>query len=126
MRDTICQITAQYYENYSDSATPYWKPKGSHMFTVMVDSDDFCYAEDVCISTIMEMLKSEGNNHEKFEYVSHELIFQKPTELSIEKFEQIFSVKAKEYYQTELVDSEGKETNLGKIVDEGDYELDEF
>lgn len=91
MRDTICQITAQYYENYSDSETPHWKPKGSHLFTLMVDSDDFCYAEDVCISTIMEMLKSVCTFHERFEYVSHELIFQKPTELNSDVFETTFN-----------------------------------
>ena len=126
MRDTICQITAQYYENYSDSETPHWKAKGSHLFTVMVDSDDFCYAEDVCISTIMDMLKSESDSHQRFEYISHELIFSTPTLLDSYKFEQVFTEKAKAKYQTELVDEQGRETTLGKIVEEGDYELEEF
>ncbi len=126
MRDTICQITAQYYENYSDSATPYWKPKGSHLFTIMVDSDDFFYSEDVCIDAIKVLLEAESNPLCKYEYVTHELIFSTPTVLDSYKFEQVFTEKAKAKYQTELVDEQGRETTLGKIVDEGDYEIDEF
>jgi DNA-binding ferritin-like protein len=38
---TLCQITAQYYENYSDTETPHWKPKGGQVFNLMVDAHVF-------------------------------------------------------------------------------------
>ena len=98
MRDTICQIKTQYSENYSDSATPYWKPKGSHMFTVMVDLDDFMYCSEAAIQTIEELLLEESNSHCKYEYREHELIFTTPHMLSSDKFEDIFSKKAELYY----------------------------
>jgi hypothetical protein len=37
-------VSAQYYENYSDTATPYWKPKGGVDFSFPVDSDLLMYA----------------------------------------------------------------------------------
>jgi hypothetical protein len=96
--DTICLIETQYYENYGDAQSQHWKKKGGHKFTLMVDSDDFLYEEDVCISTLKEMLESQSNSHEKFEYISHELIFSTPTKLDAEEFATIFSKKAKEKY----------------------------
>lgn len=98
MYNTLCQITTQYYENYSDSATPYWKPKGSFLFNLYVDSDDFFYSEEVAIETIKEMLANQSNRHEKFEYVSHELVFNEPLKLSTEEFDTIFQEKAKAFY----------------------------
>ena len=37
-------VSAQYYENYSDTDVPYWKPKGGADFTFPVDSDLVTYA----------------------------------------------------------------------------------
>jgi hypothetical protein len=98
MRDTICQITAQYYENYSDSVNPHWKPKGSQLFTIMVDADDFMYSPEIAIQTIEELLFQESNSHCRFEYREHELIFSTPHTLSSDKFEDIFSKKSELYY----------------------------
>jgi len=98
MRDTICQITAQYYENYSDSVNPNWKPKGSQLFTIMVDANDFMYCREVAIQTIEELLFKESDSHCRFEYREHELIFSTPHMLSSDKFADIFSKKAELYY----------------------------
>ena len=98
MRDTLCQITAQYYENYADSPTPHWKPKGSQIFTIMVDSDDFMYCPEVAIQTIEELLLEESNSHCKYEYREHELIFSTPYQLSSDKFDNIFRKKAVIYH----------------------------
>lgn len=90
--NTLCQITTQYYENYGDSKNPHWKPKGSQLFTIDVDSDSFMYVEDNCIKAIKSLLEDQSNNHCRYEYISHELIFSKPIELKgfEEKLESIF------------------------------------
>jgi len=45
-------IYTQYYENYSDTATPYWKPKGGQVFEIEnIESDLIMYADDNFITT---------------------------------------------------------------------------
>ena len=99
--DTICQIETQYYENYGDAQSQHWKKKGSHKFTLIVDSDDFLYEEDICVSSLKEMVENQSNSHEKFEYISHELIFSTPTMLNAKDFKIILCKKAYEKYLAE-------------------------
>lgn len=89
--DTTIRITAQFYENYAigpngPEGAPYWKPKGGHEFIIKADSDMVMYAEDLK-SILTEMVAEQSNDYEKFEYIDHEVIFSKPTELSSEVFE---------------------------------------
>lgn len=98
MQDSILSIQTQYYENYGDSINPHWKPKGGQLFEIMVDSMDM-YDQDVAKEAIVEILKSQNNSHEKFEFLSYELIFSKPIQLSPSEFEQIVIDKSKEKYQ---------------------------
>jgi hypothetical protein len=93
MEKTLCQITAQYYENYSDSETPHWKPKGGQVFTLMVDSDDFLYGSEVCIEAIQELLAKESDWHSKYEYLDYELIFARPIVLDETEFENSLTQK---------------------------------
>lgn len=89
--DTTIRITAQFYENYAIGpngleGAPYWKPKGGHEFIIKADSDMVIYADD--LKTILtEMVAEQSNDYEKFEYIDHEVIFSKPTELSSKVFE---------------------------------------
>lgn len=125
MEKTLCQITAQYYENYGDSQNPHWKAKGGQQFDVMVDADYFMYGSDVCIEVIQELLAKQSDSHGKYEYLSYELVFFRPIVLDEKEFEEALTKKY-ESRRTSLVDENGRETMLGKIIDEGDYELDEF
>jgi hypothetical protein len=124
MEKTLCQITTQYYENYGDSQNPYWKPKGGQVFNVMVDSDEFMYGGDACIEAIQELLAKESDWHSKYEYLDYELIFSRPIVLNETEFaDTLTRIYQKNYPKVDaLVDEEGKETLLGKIIDEGDYE----
>ena len=90
---TLCQITAQYYENYGDSKNPYWKAKGGQIFNVYVDADDFFYSQDVAVEAIQELLSKQSDWHGKYEYLSYELIFAEPIVLSDRDFEKSFLVK---------------------------------
>ncbi len=81
---TLLLITAQYHENYGANS---WKPKGSQTFTLRVDSDMFCYAKDECIKAIQSLLDRQSNEHERFTYVEHELIFHEPIVLNDAEFE---------------------------------------
>jgi hypothetical protein len=72
-------VSAQYYENYSDSKNPYWKPKGGVDFSFPVDSDlvMWIYKEDLKIA-LMKMVEDQSNEYSRYEYISHEVKFSKP------------------------------------------------
>lgn len=72
-------VSAQYYENYSDSKNPYWKPKGGADFSFPVDSDLAIYAckEDLK-AALMKMVEEQGNEYSRYEYISHEFKFSDP------------------------------------------------
>jgi hypothetical protein len=64
----------QYYENYSDTNTPYWKPKGGVTFVIAIDSDDMFYGEENVIKWFNEIvLPKHNNDFVKYEYVSNEM-----------------------------------------------------
>jgi hypothetical protein len=92
MNNTLVQITAQSYENKAFyEGRDAWKPTGEQIFKLYADSDDFFYAEDKCIQAIKQLLKEQSNSAFKFMYVSHELIFHEPIELSTIDFENILT-----------------------------------
>ena len=98
---TLVNITTSYFENYSDTDTPSWRSKGQHTFHIDTDMYNFMYDEYRCIDAIKLMLFELSNNHERFEYVSHELVFSTPTKLH----EFLFLEKLKKV-QTENVVNE--------------------
>ena len=73
------QVTAQYYENYSDSNIPYWKPKGGVDFHFPLDADValYVYNEDL-VRAITKMVEEQSNEHCRYEYIDHEIKFSKP------------------------------------------------
>lgn len=88
--DTTIRITAQFYENYAigpngPTGTPYWKAKGGHEFILKVDSDVAMYAPNLK-DILKDMVADQSNQYEKFEYIDHEMVFSKPTELSADIF----------------------------------------
>jgi hypothetical protein len=72
-------VSAQYYENYSDSKNPYWKPKGGVDFSFPVDSDLAIYAckEDLK-NALIKMVEAQSNEYSRYEYISHEFKFSDP------------------------------------------------
>ena len=89
---TKLTIQSQYYENYSDTKTPYWKPKGGHEFVInSFDADDLFYDEENVISAIKSLIANQSNEFEKFEYISHELIFGEPTEIKITDYKSEYA-----------------------------------
>lgn len=80
-------ITAQYFENYSDTNTPHWKPKGGADFSVMADDDAFLYCEEQCVEVIKALLAERSNDGQRYEYRSHELQFHDTIVLSSLEFE---------------------------------------
>jgi hypothetical protein len=72
-------VSAQYYENYSDSKNPYWKPKGGADFSFPVDSDlaIYAYKEDLK-NALIKMVEAQSNEYSRYEYISHEFKFSDP------------------------------------------------
>jgi len=71
------RITAQYYENYSDTDTPYWKPKGGQVFVIENASMDMVMYtnKDVLIEVLIKLVEKQSNEHSKYEYLEHEVDF---------------------------------------------------
>jgi hypothetical protein len=72
-------VSAQYYENYSDNQTPYWKPKGGVDFSFPIDSDlvMYAYKEDLKVALI-KLVEEQSNEYSRYEYIDHEVKFGKP------------------------------------------------
>jgi hypothetical protein len=72
-------VSAQYYENYSDNQTPYWKPKGGADFAFPVDSElvMYLYKEDLR-EALIKMVEEQSNEHSRYEYIDHEVKFSAP------------------------------------------------
>ena len=87
---TLVHITAQVHENYGGNT---WKPKGGFIFTLRVDSDLFLYGSEQCVEAIKMLFDEQSNEHERFTYLEHELIFNEPFALDSEKFEAFFLAK---------------------------------
>jgi len=72
-------VSAQYYENYSDNQTPYWKPKGGVDFSFPVDSDLVMYlGRGVLENALTKMVEEQSNDYSRYEYISHEVKFSAP------------------------------------------------
>ena len=106
MDTTLLQITAQYHENYGwhnwdgkGECPQSWKSKGSQMFTLRVDSDCFMYAEEQCLKVIDALLAKKSDQHGRYTYVDHELIFQEPIQLDSTEFKKMLEVECEEAFK---------------------------
>lgn len=91
------RIIAQLFENYSDTDTPYWKPKGGLEYTAQVSDSMRMWASNDDIKELaIELLAAESNNHERVEYIEHDFAHD-PIEVT-DKFKALFNKK----FQTEV------------------------
>ena len=97
MENSLVRITAQYYENYGSSESPYWKPKGGQEFSLRADSDSFFYCTEECVKAIKMLLAAKSSDYVRYEYLEHDLVFEEPSVLSSEDFETAFQKVNQEY-----------------------------
>jgi hypothetical protein len=72
-------VSAQYYENYSDNQTPYWKPKGGVDFAFPVDSELVMYVGRGYLENVLtKLVEEQSNEHSRYEYIDHEVKFSAP------------------------------------------------
>jgi len=88
MKSTVL-VHTQYHENYNVGpegfgATPHWKPKGGHTFSIEMDVDILMYAPNV-EQIFAQLVERQSTIAEKFEYISHEIQWQEPTVLGTEE-----------------------------------------
>jgi hypothetical protein len=86
MMNCTVKVMAQYSENYSDTKTPYWKPKGGQEFQIVIDSDTILYSDELK-NHLKEMISNQSNEHHKYEYIEHDVEFKKPIVLDSEILE---------------------------------------
>ena len=99
MSKTLVQITAQYSENYGTSEAPHWKFKGGQLFSLYVDADDFLYGQEQCVKAIQTLLEKQSNSMCRYEYISHELIFNDITPLDADLFEKELEKECEKAHQ---------------------------
>lgn len=88
-------VSAQYYENYSDSNTPYWKPKGGVDFLFPIDAETvFLTPNDVLELALIKMVEEQSNGRARYEYIDHETKFSAPivVEGLERELERMFSI----------------------------------
>jgi|TARA_B110000971_G_scaffold17462_1_gene16116 hypothetical protein len=73
----------QYHENYSDTNTPYWKPKGGQYFQIVIDSDIVMYSTNL-VKHLMDIVSAQSDEHNKYTYLEHDIEFSKPVVLDTE------------------------------------------
>ena len=77
------RIFTQYYENYSDSQTPHWKPKGGQTFIIKdVLGDMVTYCDDLK-EVCSNLISAKSNEHFRYEYKDHEVDFVGNEEISV-------------------------------------------
>jgi len=77
------RIFTQYYENYSDSQTPHWKPKGRQTFIIKdISCDMVMYCDDLK-EVCSNLISTKCNEHVKYEYREHEVDFMGDEEISV-------------------------------------------
>jgi hypothetical protein len=86
MMNCTVKVMAQYFENYSDTKTPYWKPKGGQEFQIVIDSDTILYSDELK-NHLKEMISNQSDEHNKYEYIEHDVEFKKPIVLDSEILE---------------------------------------
>lgn len=97
MKNTII-ITTQYKENYgahdwdgTGSCPQGWKNKGSYIFNIELDADILMYCNDAS-AVLSKMCESHNTDYEAFEYIDHEIQWNKPTSLgTLEEFLKVNS-----------------------------------
>ena len=62
MMNCTVKVMAQYFENYSDTKTPYWKPKGGQEFQIVIDSDTILYSDELKSHLSNFLNPSDGNS----------------------------------------------------------------
>jgi hypothetical protein len=97
MVDSLVRIEAQYYENYGTDQAPHWKPKGGQEFCLRADSDSFFYCKEECIKAIEKILSRMSSDYVRYEYLSHDLVFEEPRVISTETFEAALQEVHTEY-----------------------------
>ncbi len=88
MMNCTVKVMAQYLENYSDTKTPYWKPKGGQEFQIVIDSDTILYSDELK-SHLTELVAAQSNEHSKYEYIEHDVEFIKPIVLESTELESL-------------------------------------
>ena len=78
-------VRTQYLENYNVDPDgfgepPLWKPKGNHTFSMQIDSNILLYSDET-EAILTKMVEQHNSPVEKFEYISHEIEWQEPTNL---------------------------------------------
>ena len=94
------KVTAQYFENYSDTKTPYWKPKGGQEFQIVIDSDVMMYSKYL-EEHLTKLVSEQSDEHNKYEYIDHEVQFIEPTVLDKDRLYNLITSE-----ETELVSYE--------------------
>ena len=78
-------IISQYYENYSDTDTPYWKPKGGADFSEDISWDQLMYNDENAIKAFKKICKDKSNSMAKYEYLEFKVCNPEHLDIDIDE-----------------------------------------
>jgi len=117
------RITTQYYENYSDSQTPHWKPKGGQTFIIKdILGDMVTYCDDLK-EVCSNLISAKCNEHVKYEYREHEVDFMGDEEISVAELTKEIKDQFNHEGKYALKDIPGFEGTLEQL---NDLKIDKF
>ena len=117
------RIFTQYYENYSDSQTPHWKPKGGQTFIIKdILGDMVTYCDDLK-EVCSNLVSAKSNEHYKYEYREHEVDFMGDEEISVAELTKEIKDQFNHEGKYTLKDIPGFEGTLEQL---NDLKIDKF
>jgi|TARA_R110000765_G_scaffold53828_5_gene107803 hypothetical protein len=81
MTKAIITIQTQYQENNGELNSR-WKNKGGQTFSVEIDTDTLMYGTDDLVPHLESLLVTESNCMGRYNYISHDVAFNKVVVLS--------------------------------------------
>ena len=78
-------IITQYYENYSDTDTPYWKPKFGNDFSIDISWDQLTYNQENTIKAFKKICKDKSNSMVKYEYLDFKVCNPEHLDIDIDE-----------------------------------------
>ena len=78
-------VNCQYFENYAwESGGEAWKPKGGVDFAFIVNSDEWCYCDNVVKAMVERVIANRCDGYQRFKVVGYETICEEPKDITDE------------------------------------------
>jgi len=83
MNEVRVVVNCQYFENYAwESGGEAWKPKGGVDFAFIINSDEWCYCDNVVKAMVERVIANKCSFHSRYKVVGYETIHEEPKDIT--------------------------------------------